>query len=86
MWLEIFRVPPRGWCWENFERISNLWGRLISLGKSICRTDSFESMKMLIVTNSFHRIEEEILLQIEYAGYRVMVKEISKQFTNSSPQ
>ncbi|KAJ8446349.1 hypothetical protein Cgig2_005880 [Carnegiea gigantea] len=67
VWLEVFRVPPRGWCWENFEQISNLWGRLISLGKSVCRTDSFESMKTLI---------EETLLQIEHVGYRVMVKEI----------
>jgi len=76
VWVEVFGVPPRGWCWENFKRISEVWGRLISLGKPISRMDSFESMKMLIVTNIFSRIEEEILLTIEDLGYRVTVKEL----------
>ena len=52
-WLEVFGVPPRGWCWENYNRISGLWGKLITLGKSIARTESFKSMKMLIATDVF---------------------------------
>ena len=76
VWVEVFGVPPRGWCWENFQKISFIWGKLISLGKPILRTDSFESMKMLIATKFFGQIEEEILLQIEDAGYRVIVREV----------
>ena len=62
VWVEVFGVPPRGWCWENFKKISELWSGLISFGKSILRTDSIEFMKMLLVTTIFSRIEEEILL------------------------
>ena len=51
VWLEIFRVPPHGWTWENFKGIADTWGRLISLGKSIARTDLFESMKTLVDTD-----------------------------------
>ncbi|KAJ8445636.1 hypothetical protein Cgig2_018577 [Carnegiea gigantea] len=76
VWLEVFGVPPRGWCWENFERISALWGRLISLEKSITHTDTFKSMKTLVIMDHFSWIEEEILLTIDDEGHRVMVREI----------
>ena len=56
VWLEVFGVPLRRWMWETFKRISELWGRLITLGKSIAYTESFESMKMLVVTYTFYRI------------------------------
>ncbi|KAJ8433576.1 hypothetical protein Cgig2_012589 [Carnegiea gigantea] len=76
VWLEVFGVPPRGRMWENFKRISELWGRLITLGKSIACTESFESMKMLVVTDMFYQIEEKILLTIDDKGHRVIVREI----------
>ena len=66
--------------WENFKKIVDLWGRPISLGKSIARTDSFQSMKVLIVTNIFHTIEQEIILSLEDAGYRLMIKELGYAF------
>jgi len=76
VWLEIFGVPPHGWSWENFQRIANIWGSLVSLGKSIARTDSFNSMKVLIDTGVFKSIEGDVLLTIGDAGYRVQVKEV----------
>ena len=76
VWLEVIGVLPHGWKWENFKQIAELWGRFICLGKSSSVTDSFEVMTILIVTKSFQRIEEEILLTVGYGGYRVMVKEI----------
>ena len=36
----------------------------------------FESMKMLLTTRIFKRIEEEILLSIEDEGFRVTVKKV----------
>ena len=50
------------------------------LGKSIALTESFESMKMLIATDVFTRIEEEILLTLEDEGHRVIVREIATTF------
>ncbi|KAJ8428190.1 hypothetical protein Cgig2_033128 [Carnegiea gigantea] len=50
IWLEVYGVPPRGGYWENFKWIGELWGKLITLGKPIFRTDSFESMKVFIAT------------------------------------
>ena len=44
---------------ENFKKIADLWGRLICLGKSIAKTDTFESMNILIATDYFHTIENE---------------------------
>ncbi|KAJ8424127.1 hypothetical protein Cgig2_002653 [Carnegiea gigantea] len=70
VWLEVVGVPPRRWCWENFP------SRLISLAKSITHTDTFESMKMLVITDHFLQIEEEILLTIDGEGNRVMLREI----------
>ncbi|KAJ8450401.1 hypothetical protein Cgig2_004858 [Carnegiea gigantea] len=48
VWLEIIGVPPHGWKWENFKKIADIWGKLICLAKPIIRTESFESMKILI--------------------------------------
>ena len=76
VWLEIYGVPPHGWSWENFKNIAQLWGSLICLGKSILRTDTFEVMRVLIVTDIFRRIEQEILLSLADRGYRVWIKEI----------
>lgn len=76
VWLEIYGVPPHGWLWENFSKIAETWGRLICLGKPIYCTDSFESMKVRIVTDIFRRIDEELLLTLEDGGYRVWIKEV----------
>ena len=57
VWLEILGVPPHGWSWENCLKITELWGRLVCLGKPIFRTNSFQSMKVLIVTDIFHTIQ-----------------------------
>ena len=37
---------------------------------------NFESMKVLLVTNHLYRIEADLLLQIDNAGYRVVVSEV----------
>ncbi|KAJ8432035.1 hypothetical protein Cgig2_026738 [Carnegiea gigantea] len=76
VWLEVFGVPPRGWCWENFNKIVSLWGRLITLGKSIARTNSVESMKLMIVSDVFKRIDHDILLTLGEEGYRLMISEL----------
>ena len=76
VWVEVFGIPPCGWCWENFDKIASLWGRLITLGKAISRTDSFESMKMLIVTDVFNRIDQDVILNLGDGGYRLMIREI----------
>jgi len=74
--LEVFGVPPRGWCWKNFNKIASLWGRLITLGKSIARTDSFEYMELMIVTDVFKRIDHDIILTLGDEGYRLMIREL----------
>ena len=77
VWLEVIGVPPHGWSWETFNKIAEIWGVLISLGKSILRTDTFASMKLLIETDILSNIERSLILQIEELGYRVHVKEVS---------
>ena len=84
-WLEVFGVPPRGWCWENFQRISDLWGRLITLRKSIAKTDSVESMQLLITIDIFSQIEEEILLTLEDEGHHIPVQEVRGAVQMGSP-
>ena len=75
-WIKVFGIPPHGWLRENFTKIANIWGTLVCLGEPVELVDSFESMKMLIVTEQRQRMEAEILLYLEHSGYRVMVKEI----------
>jgi len=77
VWLEVFGVPPHGWTWENFRAIVEAWGSIICLGKSTHNPDSFEVMRVLIATKLFRRIEDEIILTLDYGGYRVMVREVT---------
>ncbi|KAJ8447486.1 hypothetical protein Cgig2_019480 [Carnegiea gigantea] len=71
VWIEIFGVPPRGWKGENFRRITELWGRVVCLGKGIDNSDSFEfeSMKVLIDTDILGTINWEIVI--------IVIKEVS---------
>ena len=75
VWLDIVGVPPQGWQWENFKKIAELWGRLVSLGKQTSATDSFEVMKACIITKSMHKINYEVVLLLGSCGYRVVVSE-----------
>lgn len=75
VWIEVYGVPPHGWNWENFKSIAEIWGQFISLGKSILHTESFEAMRVLIETNSFHRIEQDLILYLDYEGFRVQIME-----------
>jgi len=75
VWLDIIGVPPHGWTWENFKAIAEVWGQLICLGRPSSRIESFEVMKILIVTRVLRRIEDEIIIQIGYGGYRVVIME-----------
>jgi len=76
VWLEVIGVPPHGWKWENFKDIAEKWGKFISLGRSTLNTESFETMRVQIATAVFQKIEAEILLQVGFGGYRVMVREV----------
>jgi len=76
VWSEIFGVPPHVWTWDNFKKVTDIWGRIICLGESIARTDSFDSMKVLIDTDRFYTIEAYVILSIEDSGYRLKMKEV----------
>jgi len=79
-WIEVFGVPSHGWTMKTFENIASLWGKLVCLETPIEDTISFESMKMLIDCVRFHHIEGDIILHLDDAGFRVMVKEASCTF------
>jgi len=79
-WVEVFGVPPHGWSMRNFERIVSFWGKLVCLETPIEDTISFESMKILVESNSFQEVMGHLILQIGDAGYRIMVKEASCSF------
>ena len=79
--MEVIGVPPHGWLWENFKSIAELWGYLICLGKPIMRTDSFDSMKLLIETDILSYIDDAIVLMIEDMGFRVSIKETHSPYT-----
>ena len=76
VWIEVVGVPPHGWKWENFKAIAELWGYLICLGKPISRTDTFESMRLLIETDVLFFIEGDFILTIEDMGFRVIAREV----------
>ena len=76
VWIAVYGVPMHGWTEANFKEIAEIWGRLIQLEEKTDSTDNFESMKMLIASDHFYRIEGDVLLQIEDMGYRVFVSEI----------
>jgi len=48
----------------------NMLGKINSYGRH------FTSIRILIATDHFHRIEDETLLCLEDLGYRIIVKEI----------
>ncbi|KAJ8446314.1 hypothetical protein Cgig2_005845 [Carnegiea gigantea] len=55
-------------------------------GKSIYRIDSFESMKLMIVTNVFKRIDHDMLLTLGDEGYRLMIREPPLEKMDSSDE
>ena len=85
VWLEVFGVPPHGWTEDNFRKIAEVWGRLICLDQLADKTENFESVKMFIVTYQLHRIKADVLLQIDDAGYRVVVSEMGTFVQNAQP-
>ena len=74
-WVAGFGVSPRGWCWEIFKRISELWGRLISLGKPIPCTGCFGLWVLEKVVSH---------LSIEDSRYRVVVKKVGSIISSPS--
>ncbi|KAJ8420960.1 hypothetical protein Cgig2_012930 [Carnegiea gigantea] len=76
LWLEIFGVPPHGWLWKNFNSVGEIWGRVVCLSKPIYHTNSFENMKILIVTDVLQRIEEDLFLILRDEGFRIFIKEV----------
>ena len=76
VWIDILGVPPHGWKWENFKLIAELWGIFIYLGNSTITAESFESMRVLIATDIFRRIDAELLLHLDHCGYRVFIREV----------
>ena len=71
---------------KNFKKIADLWGYLICLGKSILRTETFDSMKLLIETDILAFIEDDIILTIEELGFKSMLGKLAlhglyKRFT-----
>ncbi|KAJ8434651.1 hypothetical protein Cgig2_034085 [Carnegiea gigantea] len=76
VWIEIFRVPPHRWTWDNFKKVTDIWGRIVCLGKSIARIDFFDSMKVLIDTDRFYIREADVIPSIEDSGYRLKIKEV----------
>jgi len=76
VWLVVYGVLVHGWTEGNFQAIAKVWGKLVHLEQGTNNTMSFESLKMLVVTKHFYRIEGDILLQIEDKRYRVFVSEI----------
>ena len=49
---------------------------MVCLGKPIARTDSFDSMKIIVETDRMHSIKGDIILTIEDLGFRIVVKEV----------
>ena len=84
-WVEVFGVPVHRWTKENFQKIAEVWGRLISLDSLDDPITNYESMKLLIATDHFYRIEGDVLFQIGSAGYRVVVTEVGAVLPKDSP-
>lgn len=76
VWIEVLGVPPHGWHKENFKKIAELWGRMICLERAIDKTESFESMRILIDTGIFKTINGDFVLHMGNSGYRITVKEV----------
>jgi len=84
-WVEVFGVPIHGWTKENFQKIAEVWGKLLSLESVDDPIPSYESMKMLIATDHIYQIHGDILLQVGNTGYRVVVTEIGAVLNKGLP-
>ena len=51
-----------------FESIASIWGKMVCLETPIEEIISFESMKILVESNSFQEVKGHIILQIGDAG------------------
>ena len=78
VWVEIRGVPPNAWSRTNAELFVGAWeGNIVDLSYEFFTGHSFTSIKALIDTTYFDRIEGRVILQLEDGGYQVRVTEIS---------
>ena len=51
-------MPPHGWSWENFKRIGEIWGQVISLDRNIETRADLSSGRIWIETCVSHSYKD----------------------------
>ncbi|KAK8690488.1 hypothetical protein V6N13_074021 [Hibiscus sabdariffa] len=75
-WLSTVGMPMHLWSEESFNRISQLWGRLIRVEEATLEPQSFEQARILIETNILARVEETVELILGDWSGQIRVQEV----------
>ncbi|CAO2830673.1 unnamed protein product [Amaranthus hypochondriacus] len=79
LWLECRGVPPMCCSEDNFQKIGEVWGKVIRVVAVFNGINSLTSARLLVETTVMHRIEERINVKWETGSSTVWVNEIEKE-------
>ncbi|KAK8696506.1 hypothetical protein V6N13_001640 [Hibiscus sabdariffa] len=75
-WLSVVGLPMHMWSKETFNRIAQLWGRLIRVEDVTLEPQCFERARFLIETDCLERVDETVeLVPGDWSG-KIRVQEV----------
>ncbi|MED6131263.1 hypothetical protein PIB30_008303 [Stylosanthes scabra] len=79
VWLEITGMPIGLWSTENFNKIAELWGKVINYDDRTQESKSFSMARLMIDSFQWHMIHEWVNVTIDDHRFEVFVKEVGHE-------
>ncbi|MED6106180.1 hypothetical protein PIB30_002632 [Stylosanthes scabra] len=76
----MYGMPLQAWSTENFNRIAEVWGTIISLDDHSTMGDSYNSVRAVLDTTWLSPINDIVHLVLNGTSYNVFVREIPMTF------
>lgn len=78
VWLECVGLHPKCWSFENFKMIGEKWGKTLHVDHEFNGVNNITCAKILVQTNTLHRIEECVRIEWQSGSCNVWVKDIGR--------
>lgn len=74
-WIECLGIHPKCWSHENLTLIGEKWGKIVRMDYDYYGLNSITSVRMLIRTSSYSKIDEYVMVQWESGAGEIWVRE-----------
>ncbi|KAL9679710.1 hypothetical protein QQ045_017576 [Rhodiola kirilowii] len=83
IWINITGIPFQAWETTNFEKIANLFGEFVAFDPESMNGSCLENSRVLMKTENFQMIREEVEVELENQIFKVFIWEESLQVTST---